>query len=262
MEKFLIFLLFISFSSSEFCKGGIKDINNKCICPKGTTLKQNECVNDNSQTKIESNNSPTEQIRLAIGTKNNPFSKIIPIQVVKKPVIYLYPEESMDISVQLNIKKSKFTTIYPKFTEKNTWNVHASPNGDIFIKDRVYPYLFWEAESYISQDTNEGFIVSNEKAEKFLEEKLDILGLNEKEKTDFITFWLPVLLRNKLSLCSFQTQKFFDNYELNITPKPDSLIRVFLTIKKLDKPINIREQKLESVERKGFTVVEWGGSDI
>lgn len=271
MERFLIFLLFISFVSSEFCKGGTKAINNKCICPKGTILKQNECVNANSQTKNDLKPCPKGMIRLNNGTCiNSLFSKItlIPsnpfpfINTIKKPVIYLYPEESMDISVQLNIKESKFTTVYPKFTEKNTWNVHANPNGDIFIKDRVYPYLFWEAESYLTQDTNEGFIVNDENAEKFLEEKLDILGLNEKEKTDFITFWLPVLLRNKLSLCSFQTQKFFDNYELNITPKPDSLIRVFLTIKKLDKPINIIEQKLESVERNGFTVVEWGGSDI
>jgi hypothetical protein len=91
---------------------------------------------------------------------------------------------------------------------------------------------------------------------------LDILGLNEKEKTDFITFWLPILLRNKLSLCTFQTQKFFNNYELKITPVPDSMIRVFLTIKKLERPINIREQKLELVVRKGFSVVEWGGSNI
>ena len=38
------------------------------------------------------------------------------------------------------------------------------------------------------------------------------------------------------------------------------MIRVFLTIKKLDAPINVKEQKLVSVERKGYTVVEWGGS--
>jgi len=86
--------------------------------------------------------------------------------------------------------------------------------------------------------------------------------LNEKEKTDFITYWLPVLLRNKLSLCSFQSKKFFDNFELNITPKPDSLIRIFLTIKKLDSPINIKEQNLVPNERKGYTVIEWGGSDL
>ena len=127
-----------------------------------------------------------------------------------KPVIYLYPEESMDISVQLNFEKRIFTTIYPKFNGKNTWNVHAEPNGDIIIKGRKYPYLFWEAESYVEQNLNEGFIVKDEDAENFLEEKLSILGLNDKEKTDFITFWLPVLLRNKLSLCSFQGQKYFN----------------------------------------------------
>ena len=230
MQRFLIFLLFISYVSSEYCKGGIKVggkvIFGKCICPTNTRLVNGVCL------------------------------------TYEKPVIYLYPEESMDISVQLNIKESKFTTVYPKFNGKNTWNIRAKPNGEILIKDKTYPYLFQEAESYNSQDTNEGFVINKENAEKFLEEKLDILGLNEKEKTDFITFWLPVLLRNKLSLCTFQTQKFFDNYELNITPKPNSMIRVFLTIKKLERPINIREQKLESAERKGFTVVEWGGSDI
>ena len=182
--------------------------------------------------------------------------------MLPKPVIYLYPKETMDISIKLNIKNSEFTTIYPKFNGKNTWNVRAKSNGDILINDRTYPYLFWEAESYNPQETNEGFIVTEENAENFLEKKLKILGLNDKEKTDFITFWLPILLRNKVSLCFFQTKKFFENYELNVTPKPDSVIRIFLTIKKLDKPINIREQKLVSVERKGFTVIEWGGTNL
>ena len=130
----------------------------------------------------------------------------------KKPVIYLYPEEPMDISVKLNLKNIKFTTIYPKFNEKNTWNVHAKPNGDILIKDKTYPYLFWEADSYNPQEQNEGFLVTDENAEEFLEEKLNILGLNEKEKTDFITYWLPVLLRNKLSLCTFQTRKILRKF--------------------------------------------------
>jgi len=40
------------------------------------------------------------------------------------------------------------------------------------------------------------------------------------------------------------------------------MIRIFLAIKKLDEPVNIKEQKLDSVERKGFTVVEWGGSKL
>jgi hypothetical protein len=183
-------------------------------------------------------------------------------QILKKPVIYLYPEEPMDVSVQLDIKDSKFSSVYPRFNGKHTWKVHAEPNGDLIINNKKYPYLFWEAQSYKSQETNEGFLVTDENAEAFLEEKLKILGLNEKEQTDFITFWLPVLLRNKLSLCTFQNEKFFKNLELNVTPKPDSLIRVFLTIKKLDEVVNVKEQKLKTVERTGFTVVEWGGSNF
>ena len=92
--------------------------------------------------------------------------------------------------------------------------------------------------------------------------KLKILELNDKEMTDFITYWLPTLLANKLSLCTFQNETFFEHIKLNVTPKPDTLIRIFLSIKKLDSPIEIKEQKLEHVERKGFTVVEWGGSSF
>ena len=168
----------------------------------------------------------------------------------------------MDISVEINIKNGYFTTIYPKFNEGNKWNVHAKPNGDLIIKDKTYPYLFWEAGTYHYQNMNKGFIVKSEDAEKFLEEKLRFLGLNDKESTDFITYWLPLLLRNKLSLCSFQTQEFFDNFEINVNPKPDSMLRVFLSIKKLDYPVNVQEQKLERFERKGFTVIEWGGCNI
>ena len=280
--KSLIILLFIAFVSSMTIKKGLVDRNvclggeiknSKCQCPNNTALIGYECKPCLGGTIIDGK-CKCPRGKSLIGNKCQSFiirrtyiPKIVgnwtrKINVCYKPVIYLYPEETIDISVQLNIKNSKFTTIYPKFNEKNTWNVRANPNGDILLNGRTYPYLFWEAESYNPQETNEGFMVTEENAEQFLEEKLKILGLNEKEKTDFITFWLPKLLANKISLCSFQTKKFFDNFELNVTPKPDSMIRIFLTIKKLDAPINVKEQKLVSVERKGFTVIEWGGSNI
>ena len=143
--------------------------------------------------------------------------------VLKKPVIYLYPEKEMDISVNINITEGKFSVVYPRFNEgNNAWKVKANPNGDIEINNRKYPYLFYEYDSYFTQETNEGFIVKDSNAIEFLEEKLKYLGLNDKEMTDFITFWLPVLLKNKLSLCTFQSQTFFDHIPMNITPKPDS----------------------------------------
>jgi len=272
---------FLNGRKCEPCIGGTI-IFKRCRCPKGSFLRDNKCILYKADVcspgyvKIYNNTCikkcPKNQIRVGdtcrdcgfTRSKNEYFNRCERVgpPMTRKPVIYLYPKETMDISVQINIKNSKFTTIYPRFNGKNTWNVRAKPNGDILIKDKTYPYLFWESESYVPQETNEGFIVSEENAEKFLEEKLEILGLNERERTDFITYWLPVLLRNRLSLCTFQSKKFFDNFELTITPKPDSLIRVFLTIKKIDAPINIKEQKLVSYERKGFTAIEWGGTDL
>ena len=184
---------------------------------------------------------------------------------VKKPVLYLYPEEVMDIEIKLNLKNSKLTCAYPRFNVKdkeNTWKVRASLNGDIIISNKKYPYLFWEAEYYNKQDINKGFIVKSEEAEEFLKEKLKIFGLNDKESCDLIVYWFPVLIKNKLSLCSFQTERFFDDFEYIITPRPKSIIRVFLSIKKLEKEIKVEKQKLKEYKREGFTIVEWGVSEI
>ena len=49
---------------------------------------------------------------------------------------------------------------------------------------------------------------------------------------------------------------------LEITPKPDSIIRIMMVYKPVNKYTNIEEQELITPERKGFTVVEWGGSEI
>ena len=182
---------------------------------------------------------------------------------VKKPVIYLYPEKEIEVEIKLNVKNSKLTCVYPKFNESdNKWKVKASPNGEITIKDKKYPYLFWEAASYLNQDLTKGFIVKSNDAEEFLEKKLKLFGLNEKESCDFITFWLPILMNNEISLCSFQTQNYFEYFEYKINPKPKSMLRVFLSIKKLEKEIKIEEQEIKEVKREGFTVVEWGGCEI
>ena len=243
---------------SFYCSLCDYNLCTQCYMNKNAVI--NPCCDD-SECSDEDIRRPRFPPRKRPRTILGPFERT---NKLRKPVIYLYPEKEMDISVQLNINlDSKLSTIYPKFNGENkTWNVHAKPNGDIQLNDKIYPYLFWEAQSYTNLDMNEGFIVNNTNAEEFLESKLNILGLNEKESTDFITYWLPVLIKNKLSLCTFQTEKFFNSIKLNINPKPDTLIRIFLCIKKIDSPIKIKEQKLDKNERKGYTVIEWGGTSI
>ncbi len=175
-----------------------------------------------------------------------------------KPVLYLYPEEKTDITVNFE-KEENLTTTYPKFKEE--WKVTAYPNGDLYDENGKYYYgLYWEEDSNHKVDFQEGFYVSKENAISFLEEKLSIIGLNDKEKNEFIMYWLPILEKNEHNLVYFELTEERDSFnKLEISPKPDSLLRMAIHVKKVDKKTNIKEQKLSSFERTGFTAVEWGG---
>ena len=110
---------------------------------------------------------------------------------------------------------------------------------------------------------NEGFIVKGEDTIKFLEEKLEILGLNEREAEEFIVYWLPKLESNKYNFIRFQTEEEINNnMPLEITPKPDTVIRIVMEFKGIEEPIQIQEQKLSIPQREEFTVVEWGETEI
>lgn len=67
---------------------------------------------------------------------------------------------------------------------------------------------------------------------------------------------------NKYNLIAFQTTSYENNVKLNIKPKPDSILRVFMAYKSLDNYIEIPEQKLNTFKREGFTAIEWGGTKV
>jgi hypothetical protein len=78
----------------------------------------------------------------------------------------------------------------------------------------------------------------------------------------FIVYWYPLMQNNKYNLIHFADREYTDNVQLKIIPKPDSVLRVFMVYKPLEKPIKIEEQKIRPFERKGFTVIEWGGTKV
>lgn len=184
-------------------------------------------------------------------------------EIVAKPIIYLYPNEEMEISVRLE-KKEEIICSYPKY--KDGWNVKAQPNGDLLDLDtnkELYA-LYYESNDTIGiKEEEEGFIVKGEDTAEFLEEKLEILGLTYKEKEEFIVYWLPKLESNKYNYIRFASkEEIEENMPLEISPKPDTTIRILMTYKGLDDEKEVKEQKLEKVERKGYTAVEWGGTEI
>lgn len=181
---------------------------------------------------------------------------------VDKPVIYLYPEEDNTcISAQLDINGS-FTCLDPAFNIENGWNVFADRNGDIHLDGKTYDYLFWEAELYANFNFDQGFCVAGDKTQEFLERVLPQLGLNEKETDQFIEYWLPIMEKNPYNVISFQTNEYTDCAGLEITPKPDTMIRVFMAFYASDSFVEMPEQTFTCPEREGFVAVEWGGSYV
>ena len=179
-----------------------------------------------------------------------------------KPIIYLYPTETTEVTITLSHPEN-LTVAYPKYNK--SWKVIADTNG--LLKDssgRTYYALYWEGYNNKKNSRKEdGFVVRGEDTVAFLEEKLSILGLNEREANEFIVFWLPKLEKNKWNYIRFQTMdEINDTMNLTIDPEPDTLIRIMMEYEPLNKKIEVKEQILDKVERNGFVVVEWGGTNI
>lgn len=182
-------------------------------------------------------------------------------QVYRKPVIYLYPQKSTDVTVTLDYA-GKLTNTYPHI-DGDTWKVHAQPDSTLSVGKKKYKYLFWDGISDKGEwDWSTGFCVKSADVDQFLEDKMEQLGLNFAEAQDFITYWAPMLKQNEWTLVSFQTEKYEELAKLHIAPTPDTLIRVFMVFKKVDAKTDIAAPAIASIDRKGFTVVEWGGSNL
>ena len=182
-------------------------------------------------------------------------------RTTEKPVIYLYPTTEQQVKVQLNYD-GKLTCTYPQYNDG--WDVIAQPDGTLtnIVDNREYSYLYWEGITNTELDMSRGFVVKGEDTEKFLQEKLEYMGLIPKEYNEFIVYWLPILQENAYNFIAFAGNDYENLAQLKITPEPDSILRVMMVYKPLDKLIQVEEQELKPFTRVGFTVVEWGGTEV
>jgi hypothetical protein len=178
-----------------------------------------------------------------------------------KPVIYLYPEERTDVTVKLTYS-GQLTTTYPVY--QDGWEVTAEPDGTLTDKrdGKEYSYLFWEGLTNAEYDLSKGFVVKGEVTRDFLQTILPKMGLLPKEYNEFIVYWLPKMEGNPYNLITFQTDRYTEGAKLTISPEPDSILRVFMAYRPLSTPVSVEEPEIVPFERKGFVVVEWGGSEI
>ena len=201
----------------------------------------------------ESTEKQQDVINFVSGIKENCAG----VGIGGKPVIYLYPEKEQEVNVKLDLD-GKFTFTYPEYN--NGWNVTAKPDGTIIPDGKEYSYLFWEGlMPTFKPDFKEGFVIKGSESAEFLRETLSQMGLTPKEYNEFIVYWAPKLQENEYNKIYFAEDDYTDKAKLEINPKPDSILRVFMVYEKADENTVLPKQEIKPFERKGFTVVEWGG---
>lgn len=187
------------------------------------------------------------------------LDKLQPAAECAKPVIYLYPEKDMRVSVKVE-PNGGF-----KFTEPaygSGWNVWATTDSRLtnMADGASYPYLFWEGKAYDYSVPGGGFVLKREHVGRDMKILLARLGLNEKETADFMEFWQPKLEVKPFVYVTFLPQTEFDKLApLTVVPAPDKIIRVFMDYEPLDQFVYVSPLKITTPTRTGFTVVEWGG---
>jgi hypothetical protein len=90
--------------------------------------------------------------------------------------------------------------------------------------------------------------------------------LNDREKTDFITYWAPRMIQNEFNFVQFLVQdqaNQFANYE--ISPQPTSFNRIYLVFsgfETMSKDLVLQKQEIKPFSRSGFDILEWGGIEF
>jgi len=218
-----------------------------------------DCVS-NDQTK---HNCPAGEVWGQIPLPNSNDWQCMNPNAVYKPIIYLYPTKTETVSVKVS-NPQNFTAQYPAYGDG--WTVVAQPNGDLTDTKtgRELYSLYYESKNIVPAKVEaDGFVVKGADTADFLANILPKLGLNARESEEFIIYWLPILQQNPWNYIRFESLSEINaNQELTISPTPDTLIRVMMSHKPLAKPISVMPQQIATPSRTGFTVVEWGGTEI
>ena len=207
---------------------------------------------------------------------DDPFDPYVyPEYGVEKPVIYLYGDGTDTCRhVELKLKNADMEVTWPK-AENNgniySWDVYADEDGTLTDKDGTeYSYLFWEADAYGDHSFDEGFCVVGSDTAEFLKAVLYEMGLTDKEANEFIVYWLPRMQDNAYNLISFKgldpDDEYNSDFALKVTDEAgneaESVLRIMMVWKASDEEVEMTPQSFDGFERKGLTVVEWGGTEI
>lgn len=177
-----------------------------------------------------------------------------------KPAIYLYPEQKTEINVTVSPKGKMLVTI-PEYPKKG-WDVIADPDGSIFYQNTRFDYLYYEASlpDQIVRKPEEGYVIPYKERATVLSDLVTRLGLNEKERKQFLEYWVPILPKSPYYFIGVVPQTELNEMSpVSITPKPKTFFRVTLYFQPLEHQEKVDPPLILPMKREGFTAIEWGG---
>ncbi len=174
--------------------------------------------------------------------------------LIRKPNIYLYPENAVQVDVTLT-RNGLITSSIPDYN--NGWSVWAEPTG---LLDGRYTFLFYEAELALPHPTV-GWCVAVENLEPFFRTTLQSYGFKDQEIMDFLDYWLSLLNESPF----YEIRPLMNNEleticPITITPQPDNLLRLWLLFTPSEKFTKLYTPLIPHFENAGFVVTEWGGA--
>ena len=188
--------------------------------------------------------------------KCNPEPDCDTCSVDYKPNIYFFPEENIQIYVQLNFplggKVIKSEPLY-----NNGWSVQIDKTGLI---DNRYDFLFYESMQPDIWQYKQGWHVKKENLQAFFETNLAEYGFGEKEITDFIEYWIPIFTESDYYMIYPQNKETTDKaIELLLSVEADNILRLHYVIKETNESnVEITAPEIEEFTKEGFYVTEWG----
>ncbi len=181
----------------------------------------------------------------------------------KKPAIYIYNDEPTKLNLNFEANGS-VDFVYPEKPQSG-WTIQTKEDGRLLVDGKSYDYLFWEGHRPTpSIDKSVGFNVTADQVIPFLEIQLTALGMNDREKQDFIAYWGPQLIKNKLNFVQFMVGESYNEHiaTLDCDQQIDTEIRVFMVYESIDSPLPVNDQTFQAPVRQGLTLVEWGGGEL
>jgi hypothetical protein len=173
-----------------------------------------------------------------------------------KPNIYIYPEEQLDLNVQIHFPLGgEILTSIPEYGVG--WNISVDTNGLI---NNEYRYLFYESIQPDVWQKQHGWIVEKDKLESFFRENMTQYGFKGAEIDDFIEYWIPRLDKNKLYVIYPQTNEIIDKViSLEFSLQPENMLRLHYLIKGADsKNSSLTAPTIKEFKREGYFITEWG----